>query len=716
MVKKNELPGHGIKHVVVLMLENRGFDHLMGWLYDEDERPHIFSHEGDERPFMGLSTMDEMEFASLANPTPRGGNLPINRGARSPKTPAYNTGETFEHIHNQMWTTAKMPEEWFDPTTRERLIAEFIEDHHPVMRGYVLDYNEDVFHNMKVRLDKDDLSEVLDTYTPRQVPVLSGLARFYAVSDEWYCSVPSQTNTNRAFSVAGTSRGMVNNSFYDPPTWNPGVTILKMIESGKWWTIGKSHADTLPSSTRCLFEVLEQANYDWKVYWQDGWPPHDVTLGVEWQYTRTMFPLLQAKQFDPNFVKFDASVPNNPFFEDARNGRLPAVSWIEPKWGGGKAWNSAIRAVGNDYHPVSDTTVGEDFVMNVYNALSSHAKWKDTLLIITFDENGGTYDHKFPPLASPSFTDACPLPEPPINRHDMVEATRTQFGFRFAQYGVRVPTMLVSPRAPKGSIFRSPDPATPFDHTSIIATILEMAGISREHWMLGGRVDAAPTFHHLLVNGPVAAVEDPADALKVPGGSHRDPLNYNTPYILQYVGDIWHAQPGALYLGASYEGTGAAVGLNWGYPTFTADPAAAVPFTFVPPGGGNAVTPILNMTNVGIRTTEHRSTRGNLLITVPRVTAELFFDNNAADPASQWQLRLLGSRDRRDEVRLGDEIFFLSQAPVNFFRKISERTMPDPMQRLMPLAPANKRATTQPGEWGLWRVLPLPPRSLDDLD
>ncbi|WP_306790115.1 alkaline phosphatase family protein, partial [Escherichia coli] len=89
----------------------------------------------------------------------------------------------------------------------------------------------------------------------------------YAVSDEWFCSVPSQTNTNRAFSMSGTSRGMVNNSFYDPPTWNPGVKIFSKLSPGEI-----SNADALPITTRSLFEVLEQNNCTWKVYWQDTWP------------------------------------------------------------------------------------------------------------------------------------------------------------------------------------------------------------------------------------------------------------------------------------------------------------------------------------------------------------------------------------------------------------------------------------------------------------
>lgn len=709
MVMKTVLPGHGVKHVVVLMLENRGFDHLMGWLYNKDVQPKQWlRREGDERPFLGLSSMSKEELSKYDNPTPTDGTLPINRGARSPKTPSYNTGESFEHILNQMWNTKLEGPEWFDRKKRDARIAEFRKEMEQgkliPMRGYVLDYDLDVKHHAKKSLNRCELSEVLDTYTPEQVPVLSGLARYYAVSDEWYCSVPSQTNTNRAFSLSGTSRGLVNNSFYDPDTWNPGVKVMR------WWE-GKSHSDELPVSTRCLFEVLEQHNYDWRVYWQTTWPPQVATLGKEWQYTRTMFPLLQNKKFDRNFKQFDASKPNNDFFEDCRNGRLPAVSWIEPKWGGGVAWNAKLRGVGNDYHPVSDTTVGEDFVMDVYNALSSHANWKDTLLIITFDENGGTYDHMLPPSAAPSGNDACPLPEPPIVRGDMDEETRTQFGFDFHQYGVRVPTLLISPRAPRGAIFRSPT-ETPFDHTSMISTILKMAQIPPEHWEMGDRVKRAPTFDHLLAVGDAPVVPEPAEALKIDDVRQRtDALTYNTEYIFEYVGDIWHTQPGPTYLAKSANGF---MGI-YSYPTFTTELSEAITFSLVPIGGSGAVSSILNMSTVRIKTSE-RSPLGNSLFTVRAELAGVFYDHDAGDPGAQWQMRLLSSRDRRDEIRVNDFVYFVSQLPPAKWQSLSEQTHPDPMQRLLPLPDKPKYATTRAGEWGLWRIRPKPLLSLEDLD
>src|SRR4051812_2924042 len=100
----NRLKDLGIEHEVVLMLENRGFDHAMGWLYGAAEQPAVIGQ--DQRAFLGLSTLEGgFEFDQLANPSPIPNAPPQTpiKGARSPKTPAFNPGEHFVHIMGQMW-------------------------------------------------------------------------------------------------------------------------------------------------------------------------------------------------------------------------------------------------------------------------------------------------------------------------------------------------------------------------------------------------------------------------------------------------------------------------------------------------------------------------------------------------------------------------------------------------------------------------------------
>jgi len=101
-------------------------------------------------------------------------------------------------------------------------------------------------------------------------------------------------------------------------------------------------------------------------------------------------------------------------------------------------------------------------IADVYNAVRNSPRWKNTLLIITYDEHGGCYDHVPPPQAVSPDNDVTPPSE-----------------FDFKSFGVRVPAVLVSPYIPPGSKIRPPKNAdgsepTPFDHTSIIKTLREL--------------------------------------------------------------------------------------------------------------------------------------------------------------------------------------------------------------------------------------------------
>jgi phospholipase C len=107
------------------------------------------------------------------------------------------------------------------------------------------------------------------------------------------------------------------------------------------------------------------------------------------------------------------------FQERAANGTLPAFTFLEPSW----------DATGNSQHPNYDVSLGEQFLHDVYYALQTGKNWASTLLIITYDEHGGCYDHVAPP----------PGATPPG------DGTVGEFGFDFTRFGVRVPAVLVSP-------------------------------------------------------------------------------------------------------------------------------------------------------------------------------------------------------------------------------------------------------------------------------
>jgi phospholipase C len=169
------------------------------------------------------------------------------------------------------------------------------------------------------------------------------------------------------------------------------------------------------------------------------------------------------------------------FFSAARAGTLPNVAWIDPNFvdvGG---------AVGsNDDHPPSDVRGGQELVLRIFNALARSPAWERTLLVITYDEHGGFFDHVEPPEAD----DSDPRPE-------------------FHAYGPRVPAVVVSPRVRAGVSHEV------FDHTSIIKTCL-VRFCRREDGLIpdmGARVSAA---NHLgVVLDPDVRIAGPDDATLV---------------------------------------------------------------------------------------------------------------------------------------------------------------------------------------------------------
>ena len=119
--------------------------------------------------------------------------------------------------------------------------------------------------------------------------------------------------------------------------------------------------------------------------------------------------------------------------------------------------------------------------MNVVRPAAS-AAFAKTVLIITFDEHGGCYDHVLPP------GDAAP-PDRASQPGDS--------GFQFDRFGVRVPTVVISPYIAPGTVFRS-NSTVPYDHTSILATLRDWLAIGEDVMLPSARIAAAPTLEHLL--------------------------------------------------------------------------------------------------------------------------------------------------------------------------------------------------------------------------
>jgi phospholipase C len=230
-------------------------------------------------------------------------------------------------------------------------------------------------------------SHVMGYLTREELPFSYGLADAFASSDAWFSSVLGPTYPNRLYSLAGQSGGNTNNT---PP---PG-------------------GYTFPT----IFDRLEEINKAWKYYYMGA----------------------------PFLAFFHQTLPLNErlalideFFDDAKNGTLPPVAFIDP-----------IFYV-NDDHPPANPMLGQQFLAGIYAALADSPQWNQLLLVITYDEHGGFFDHVPPPKAADD---------------------RAALGFD--QLGFRVPTLVAGPYVKQGyvsSIVR--------EHSSIPAHIRAMFDI-----------------------------------------------------------------------------------------------------------------------------------------------------------------------------------------------------------------------------------------------
>lgn len=380
-----------IDHIVVLMMENRSFDNMLGWLYDP-ANPPPFDRVPRGQTFEGLSGKQ------LSNPIPAyardaaRGAVPVARAA-SITSPNPDPGEEYFHVNTQLYGTVNPPENRYKPFNhRPYNLAGPLPAQAP-MNGFVLDFINHYLALKGREPSYDDYRVIMDCFTPQDVPVISGLAHHYAVCDHYHASVPSQTFCNRSFVHSSTSNGFVVNTPYVNWLFTHAPTIFNRIqEAGR-------------------------PELSWKVYSDEL-----NLISVTW----LLHPALRSYRRS-HFFHMDR------FFEDARAGTLPSYSFIEPR----------LVVNHNDQHPPIDDFLftnselaGEQLIYDVYEALRGGKNWERTLFVLTYDEHGGCYDHVPPPNAVP--------PDP--------GAPAGQYSFRFDRLGVRLPVVLVSPYIEPGTV------------------------------------------------------------------------------------------------------------------------------------------------------------------------------------------------------------------------------------------------------------------------
>ncbi len=234
-------------------------------------------------------------------------------------------------------------------------------------------------------------------YDDSDLPFYYFMASNFATSDRWFSPAPTRTHPNRFYWMAATSQG-----FVVPPTQQ--------------------------ITAKTIFEVMDANNISWKIYTTDG---------------HTYFSY---------FAYFNAHhanvVPLSQYFTDVQNGTLPQVAYIET----GIEVNDTSSS-GVDEHPKSNIQLGAQFAAKLINALMNSQSWKDSVLIQTFDEGGGLYDH-VPPISVPS-PDGIPPIMPVTNQPG-----------DFTLTGFRVPLMVISPFSKKNFVSH-----TPMDYTAALKLI-----------------------------------------------------------------------------------------------------------------------------------------------------------------------------------------------------------------------------------------------------
>lgn len=276
-----------IKHVIVLMLENRSFDHFFGF----------------SKPDLDVNGLSGKEFNYENVKDKSSKKIYVSKDAPyiNECDPDHSTPATKEKLENNMG-------------------------------GFVSFENARGHKNL-------NYCDVMRTFTPEKLPVLTSLAKEFAIMDEFFCSHPGPTWPNRMFCLSGTSAGST--------------------ETGTWYH--NNVGSLFPQRT--IFDQVSAAGLEWRNYYND----------TPWEL------FMESIAHSPSNVKNLES-----FFDDAKNGQLPNYAWINPRSG----VNMTTGLGSQDQHPDHDVALGERYIKDIYEALRASPQWNETLFIVTYDEHG----------------------------------------------------------------------------------------------------------------------------------------------------------------------------------------------------------------------------------------------------------------------------------------------------------------------------------------
>ncbi len=354
-----------VKNIIVVMMENRSFDHLLGYLSLAERE--------------GRKDVDGLQ-ADAAWKTKF-----TNRDGGASYQPELST--------NPYALPAK-----FDPPHEAPNVAANLGpiagDQYP-MNGFVSGIPSTVSSDPQVR------KLVMSYFGAAQAPITKFFVDNFAICDRWFSSLPAGTQPNRLMAMSGYSKIVMNQT-------------------------------PLPEQD-LVYEWLTERNVNWCVYHQ-GIPFFSMMASC--------IPAILGTSHFRDFLDFASDIMNNP------PESLPQVIFVEP------TYSDAPRlGRSTDDHAPSGIADGQEFLMQVYNAVASSVEfWKGSVLIIDYDEHGGFFDHVSPPLVQ---TD----PPPGVSYPS------------FKSLGVRTPGYVISPFVRPKSVSHNI-----LDHTSVLKLIAEKFG------------------------------------------------------------------------------------------------------------------------------------------------------------------------------------------------------------------------------------------------
>ncbi len=342
-----------VKHVVVVMMENRSFDHMLGYLTG-DGMPEVNGLSGSEFNFdRDGKAVPIHAFDADANTVMRAGEA--LRKALDP-----------DHSKHGVATQlgAGYPAHPHPDGHNGGFVQAFVETRKP----------ED-------HVARELWSVPMGHYTGKDLPTSDFLARNYCVCDAWHSSVPGDTWPNRLYSLAGREGPKVKLSF---------IKALTDMLPG--------HPDLLAGAP--IYDVPTFTHHLEDKQWR--WYSHDPATLRAADGRHRDFKHINRD----NFAFFDRRklalatqvgegliVGHDSFLDDAAKGELRDVSWIDPNF----IDLNVLDPNSNDDHPPSDIRAGQAFILQIYEALVRSPNWNETLLVVVYDEHGGFYDHVEPP-------------------------------------------------------------------------------------------------------------------------------------------------------------------------------------------------------------------------------------------------------------------------------------------------------------------------------